>query len=505
MNEKDLLQRIRKARADRDRRCYRLNRFYDLAVPERVRVGSKLADTIPNADEQDDLFDQELQNAVNDFASDQVDFFCPDYKPWVKMKAATTLSSGEQRQFEEALKGYQDRLYELIRQTDFYEQAFEIFVDVAGSAAGINIPYAKLDRPVRCQPILMAGLLMDEGPYNDLDGRWHEFMAPKDHLREMFPGVDMTAANLMMSRQYGRVPVIQGCHRVWPDEGPPSWMWSLFVNNKLVQQKELLPGEPPQIAIARWRHAPPSAWGPGPSSLAMSAGQTLDELAVLNLKKLGKEADPPFTYENDGVFNPDQGVDPGVYLGRRAGSAPPTPLYEAQTSQNLYFDRETLRMVVKRALYQDGPYQRGDTPPTATQWLDEKALQERRQKARRRIHREFVLPVLQRFAWLFAMRGELPPVEIGGREVVVEFESPTSKASDTEEVSSGMQFASSAVGIFGETALASIDPQATMENWKKKLGDTTVEIVDPDQQANLLQQLLGQGRNLVNNAAPEIR
>lgn len=499
--EKELLKRLKDARADRDRHASRLNKFYDLALPYRVRIGSSTQAYMPDTDGQSDLFDRELQICVADFASDQADYFCPDYKPWVKSKPGIELSTGQERQLNDQLESWEGRLYDLIRGTDFYEQVYEVFADLAGGAAGINIAFQPVSRPVRCQPVLMTNLLFDEGPFSDLDGRWNEFWTMKGMLPIIFPGVDLTKAQIAQKRDDEKIRVVQGCRREWKPEGAPEWFWAIFINNKLVHDKPLMTNEPPPLNVARWRHSPPSAWGPGPADLGMAAAETLDELALLNLKKLGKEADPPFSYENDGVFNPEGGIDPGVWVGRRPGSAPPTPLFEPSNSQNLYFDRETLRMIVRRALYQDGPYQRGETPPTATQWMDEKAVQQRRLQARRRVYREFVLPCLQRFSWVFAQRGELDMVKIDGKEVAVEFVSPLSKASDAEEVSSAIQFAQASIGIFGETALAAVDVKATMDKWQEKLGDRTVSIISPDSQEALVQKILTEGRNLVNNGA----
>lgn len=497
--EKALLERIKDARADRSRIGGRINEFYALAIPHRPRVGERVKRQGPDLSQQDDIFDQTLQQAVSDFAADQIDFFTPDYKPWVKMKAGLDVRGN--RELGDRLREYEERLYDLIRETDFYEQQQEVFHDLAGGAGGISIPNAPISRPVRCQPILMASLLFDEGPLNDLDGRWQEYFIKRRHLEQVFPDIQFPN-DITRLPENGDIGIVQGIYRQWgaPTEAPV-WVWCVIANEKVVHNKPLPANAPPSVLVARWRTAPPSPWGPGPADLAMAPGRSLDELSYRNLKKLAKEVDTPYSYEADGVMNPDNGIEPGTWIARRAGSKEPTPLFEPSNSQNVYFDREVMQYTVKRALYQDGPFQRGDTPPTATQWLDEKASNQRRQIARRRIYREYVLPALQRFAWVFAARGELEPVAINGREVAVEFVSPLSRASDAEEVSAGIQLAQSIVGVLGETGLATIDPFETASNWKTKLGDNTVALKAPDDQANLVRQILTEGRNLVSSNA----
>jgi hypothetical protein len=488
-----LIGRIATMRRDRGRVSDRINEFYKMGVPERPRVGTRTSRTIQNTAKVDELFDETLQTSVIDFASDQVDYFVPDYKPWVKMKPGRALAAAEQGQFKEGLKRYQDSLFDLIRKTNFYEHQDEIFKDVAGGAAGIVIPQQRATLPVRCIPVLMGSLLFDEGAYDDLDGRAHEFYIPRRNLKVQFPDVDFSKALLGKNNDPNQlIHIIQGCYQRWNTQGM-RWVWFVMAENEVVQEKVLPRGAPPPVLVARWRNSPPSAWGPGPADPAMAPARTLDELAYLNLKGLGKEVDPPFSYVNDGEFNPEGGVEPGDFLPRRDGSDAPEPLYQAKNNNNLFFEREKLEMRVKRCLYQDGPFQRGDTPPTATQWLSEEARKERRQ-ARRRIYREYVLPCLQRFAYVFARRGELEPIEIGGEVVDVEFISPMSKASDVDEVSSGVQLAESIVGIFGEAGIASIDAYETAEAWQEKLGDTTVKLKKPSEQPDIL-NILGGGKN----------
>lgn len=498
MAEDKILIRINEARQERSRVARRLNDFYTLALPHRPLISNQAARTQPNQDSQDDIFDQTLQQAVADYAADQIDFFTPDYKPWVKLKPGLQLSTSGERKFDEEQKKFEERLYDLIRETDFYEQQNEIFSDVAGSAGGCSIPMAQANMPVRVQPILMGSLLFDEGPFNDLDFRGQEFWAKKSDIKQMFPTAEFDRS-FQSKRNDARLLVVQGNYRDWEAKGGPRWRWVLYVDGRKIVDKALPSIAPPTINIARWRNAPPSAWGPGPADLAISVARTLDELGYLNLKKLGKEADPPHSYENDGVFNPDGGIDPGTFVARRAGTKAPEPLYTAVNSQNLYFDREILQMVVKKALFQDGPFQRGDTPPTATQWIDEKAQQQRRQFARRRIYREYVLPVLKRFVYVFSARGELPPIQIDGQTIAAEFVNPLSKSSDADEVSASMQLTQSIVGMLGELGLAGIDVERTMESWKSKLDDDLLVLKAPDEQADLIKTILGEGRNIVKN------
>jgi len=149
-------------------------------------------------------------------------------------------------------------------------------------------------------------------------------------------------------------------------------------------------------------------------------------------------------------------------------------------------------------MFQDKPEQAGRTPPTATQWIDERAQTDRRlQLARLRVYKEWVLPILERFNWIMTTRGDLPPLELdSGTQIEVSFENPVTKSSDAEEVSRSMNLAQSAAGVFGEQFLANVDAVDTITNWKEKLGDELLTMKAFDDQSEGMQGLLSNMRNL---------
>lgn len=234
---------------------------------------------------------------------------------------------------------------------------------------------------------------------------------------------------------------------------------------------------------------------------AMPSANVLQELGYLFLKNLGKRVDPPFSYYEDGLFNPEGGIDAGMALPRDRNSGEVQWLIAEQDLDTALFEREQFRLAVKRALFQDKPDQTGKTPPTATQWIDERAMTERRlQLSRLRVYKEWVLPILDRFNHILTIRGDLPPLSIDGEIIDVSFENPITKTSDAEEVSASMQLAQAAAGIFGEAFLANTDAVKTLENWKQKSGDKLLEFKPFDEQPEGLQGLLSNMRNLSNKA-----
>jgi hypothetical protein len=493
----ELMDRIQNARQDRTHFSEALNKFYELALPWRQPISSALVSSTPRTfDEQADIFDTTLQDAVYDFAALMSDLFTPHYKPWADLKPVGTYNQAILTQAKPLIEQRQKKIYDLIRQSDFYEQSQQVYLEMAGSKGGIVIPYAPRGKKIRCTPIVMSGLLDDTGPNGDLDMRAMEFITKKKHLASLFPD---DIEEIQKDPKYARLQpntdctVIQGAHR---GEGDGAWVFFLIVNNRVCCRK-MLDGEgAAPVYGLRWQDAAYSSWGPGPAMQALPSARVLQEMGFLFLKNLAKSVDPPFAYTEDGVFNPDGGIEAGMALPMEKGTDLQSLMFERDLNPAL-FEREIHVQRVKRAMFVDEPEQKGKTPPSAAQWIDERANTDRRlQISRIRIYKEWVLPILQRFNWILERQGETPPIEIDGQVVQVAFDSPVAKTSDADEVSRSMQLSQSAMGIFGESFLANVDAAGTIEEWREKMGDKLLKLKPFDERTEQEQQLLQNMRNL---------
>ncbi|OYW44952.1 MAG: hypothetical protein B7Z36_05975 [Novosphingobium sp. 12-63-9] len=491
-----LLERIDTARMDRTHFTEVLNKYYELALPWRQPISHTLLASCPRSfDEQADIFDTTLQDAVADFAAMMSDLFTPHYKPWAELKPVGTYDKALLAKAKPLIEQRQAKIYDLIRQSDFYEQAQQVYLDMAGSKGGMVIPFAKRGKKIRCTPVVMSGLLDDVGPNGELDMRAMEFVTKKKHLESLFPDEwEEMKKDQKWSRMQGNAEctVIQGGHR-GDDDG--KWTTFLVINNKVCSLKTLEGEGAMPVHVLRWQDAAYSAWGPGPGIQALPSARVLQEMGFLFLKNLAKSVDPPFAYTEDGLFNPDGGIEAGMALPMEKGTDFKSLLFERDLNPAL-FEREIHVQRVKRALFVDEPEQKGKTPPTAAQWIDERAQTDRRlQISRIRIYKEWVMSVLQRYNWILERRGETPKIEIDGTVVHVAFDSPITKTSDADEVSRSMQLTQSAVGMFGETALQNIDAATTIGAWKEKMGDKLLTLKPFDERSEAEKLLMQNMRN----------
>ena len=495
--DKALVKLMNKARQERNQMHTYINECYEFALLDDRQMINEHT-TIGQARE-DDVFDVTFAEAVEDFASTQQDDFTPDYQPWVKISAnAEGLSTTDEAALKEGLAAWEERLYELINGTSFYEACEAAYKDTGISIGAIAIPFAEASKPVKPFPVYMSNLLVLQDASGDIYGKWYELEMTKDQIKEKLP--DSVGAISGMVPAFRRAKgdqlfnVIQGNHRDYGKEGAV-WKSDLVVANKVIRSKVIDPDAPPLLHILRWDRGQTTAWPFGPAKKALPNARILDELGYNNLLHLSYASKVAISYENDGQQNFEGGIEPGGAYPRRVGSRPPDIMTPGSKVSD-DFDKDQLRMAIRKAMFVDEPEQKGKTPPTTVQWMDERA-QRLRRKAKRRPYREFVLPVIQRFSYVFGQRGDLPDIKVGDKIYTVEFLSPMAQTSDANAASAGIQLLQAIVSTLGEAGLASVDAYKTAVNLQEKLGDKTIVLTEPDEQGSLIQEMLGQGRNIV--------
>ena len=111
----------------------------------------------------------------------------------------------------------------------------------------------------------------------------------------------------------------------------------------------------------------------------------------------------------------------------------PRPVVNLDTG---FFSEDRLEDRLRQRFYQDGPRQRGETPPTASQWIDERRrVQQRLGKPSAPLWREFFMPFVQRVEYLAIQLGKMDEALTHNEAVIsVQPISPLQKAQNQDKV-----------------------------------------------------------------------
>lgn len=494
----DLAQRLATARADRSKRQARINDYLTYADPAQPRIGDSVTTTQDRADEVDALYDGTLMEVHEDFASDLVDRVMPRDRDWVEYEPEETLDEFIAKELEPEFDARKAKVFSAIRQSNFYSEAAGEWAGNLGhgTSAMVIIDYGA-GLPLCFESISPSQLLIERGPGGLTSLRAREYSWALEDALAYWPHYDWPRTLRMRAKstngKRSMVKITEAATLV-PDPAGERWTWRVCADDHLVHTSTLEGRGSCPIIVTRWRTFSASAWGVGPGLKTLPDAMTLNQERRMVLKNLGKWVDPPVAYDDDGVLNPEGGVGPGDWIPRLPGSKveqlKPEGMIEAA-----YYEQGTLQDNIRRGLFQYGPRQRGKTPPTFGQWMDEKTEEGRRlELPTGKVYDEGVIAILDRVEHLLTQRGDLDPV-ITQDSTIVRLRplSPLARQQAAEDVSQANQILTMARAVFGDQVLSAfVDAGATLQNIKKALNDKLIMIRSADAADPLLRGVLGQ-------------
>ncbi|TXH12887.1 MAG: hypothetical protein E6R03_12170 [Hyphomicrobiaceae bacterium] len=491
-----LKRRLSRMKADQQLRAPFVNEVYRLAMPQRQRVGQEKM-TPMTEEEVQDLLDTTFAETADDFASDMISMFTPAHEPWVTHEPTKALNKDQQRQAAAQIKSAVDWLWDDVQESSYYDAADECFHDLVAGTMAMRMREYGAAQPLCYEAVPISELLLDVGPDRAPDGRFTEGLCEKSHFAvnygryvdwKSLPGTLTT--KFRNAKDDARFKVSDGVYRVWDKPGMTQWRRVVLLEGEIVYEKFYDEDGAEQFYVTRWRTEKRSAYGIGPGWWACAPQRVLVELAALTLGGLHKTVDPSYAFSDpDGTANLEQGLAAGDYL--QLGEGFDVKKLSGDGDLNAaFFQREDLRQLIKSALYQDRPEQRGDTPPTATQWADESArTQQRWEIPRGKVYREWVIPIIRGHQWQRTRHGIFPKIQIGADAVMLKPQSPQAKARSFDKVAKAERVLASA----GSPALAQaaplvIDGRKTLANIKSELGDDIVAVRSQQEIDQMAQQ-----------------
>lgn len=494
----DLQASLAKARTDRSRRQSQINRFLRFADPSKPRIGDSLTSPTERADEVDDLFDTTLQEVYEDFSSELIGRLMPRHSDWLTYAPVESLPQEDKKRIEEPLKARSTLIFEAIRASNFYDEAAgEWAMDQGHGTSGLMIVDPGKGQPIFCESIPPNQLLVGRGArgvdFKAREAAWqlHEAMA-------YWPRYNWTKKQRAdaehKTRRLRIVTVIEAASLI-PTPAGERWKWRVVVDNEVVHETELRGTGCCPVITSRWRTHASSAWGVGPLLKCVPDALTLDQERYLVLKNLGKVVDPPTMYDDDGVLNPEGGVGAGMWIPRLPGSKIDT--VDSGRIEAAFYVEGGLQDSIRRAGFQSGPRQRGKTPPTLGQWMDEKAEEGRRlEMPTGKLYSEGVIAIVQRFEYLLLKRGEIEPfLEIEDRKAPIKVQplNPLSRQQDFEEIQTAQQLLQFGNAVFGPQIMAAyVDGAQTLDEMRKRLNDKLIVVREAADIDPLLRGVLGQ-------------
>ncbi|WGM47657.1 hypothetical protein KOAAANKH_02539 [Brevundimonas sp. NIBR10] len=491
----ELLQRIQVAKNDRAKHQSAINDFLRLADPVRPRIGD--TGLTVRSDEADDLYDAMFQEVAEDFASDVLHRAMPRASDWVKYEPEDVLPEEVQTVLKDPLAKRTKAIFSAVRQSNYYSEAgAEWAFDLGHGTAALTCNDYGAGQPLCFEAVGPHQLLIERGAKGQLSLKGREFQMPLEEAMAQWPGGNFSAKlrreATQKSNKRRMVTCLEVATRIY-DAGDEKWQWRVAVDDHIIVDIELTGRGSCPIIVTRWRSISTTAWGVGPLRKAIADAKSLDQVAYLRLKNLGRQVDPPMFYDDDGVLNPEGGLGPGQAIPRLPGSK--VDFMEAGQIELAYYEGGQLGDNIRRAGFQSGPRQEGLTPPTAFQWREQQQEEGRRlEQPTGKLYEEGVIAILDRVEFLLTKRGDIDPIVAAGKQSVkVRPLNPLAKQQEGENLTNAANLLNIARSTFDpQTLAATVDMGATFENMKRAADDEIIVIRSKDQREEMMRGVLGQ-------------
>ena len=250
-------------------------------------------------------------------------------------------------------------------------------------------------------------------------------------------------------------------------------------------------GSNPYI-VFRWNKGSGEVYGRGPVFNSMAAIKTTNLTVELILQNAQMNISGIYTYEDDGVVNPDNiNLVPGALIPVAPNSRGLTPLAGAGKFDVAQLILSDMRQNIKKALYMETLGRPEGTPMSATEVAERMAdLSRQIGSSFGRLQAEFVTPLLRRVIRILSKQGRIEIPKVDNREVKIIATSPLSQSQHQQDIAVVNNFNAILAQTFGPQILNMIVKQDEVARYlAEKLGLPEKLIRDPQEQQALIQEL----------------
>jgi len=444
--------------------------------------------------QESDRFTSIAEECATDLAGDLVTYYTPAEASWAEYVVLAEVAEENADEAMALVSEREQKIDDAVRASNYYDIAPQWAFEAASHGTpALWLVQGHISAPLFFEAVPAHELYLTPGHHGYLD-RFRKVRVQANTLPALFHGwpeislEDETLQRMITAKFSPMVEVVYGFWLDWSDPPNPLWRCEITVQGRRVTPEEPIIMGPfaggCPLLVGRFNPQARKPWGRGPGWKALRDLRVLDKLSETVLSGMDQSILNTIIYADNGFLDLSTGIVAGsAYAAHRGFTR--DQVYELNRQNNTdqgFFTEERKEEGIRRHFYQDGPRQRGDTPPTASQWLDERRrVQQRLGKPSAPLWSELIKPMIQRVEYLMVESGEIEEaITLNGSVLSIEPLSPLQKAQNQDQVMVSTSNMMTAFQVFQEQTAQIIDPRATMENIVRASGDKLTVIAKGD-------------------------
>lgn len=502
----EILKRQEKADARKESWRTIYEECYEFALPQRNLYTGHYEGKTPGQNKMARVFDSTAINSTQRFANRIQSALFPPYRAWCTLTPGNDIPKDRQPEIRQALEIYSEKMFDVIRQTNFDVAISEFLMDLCVGTAVMLIQPGDEDAPVRFTPVPQYLVSLEEGPYGSVDNVYRKMRVRGDVIQRQWPDAEIPP---QLQAQIDRKPeseieLIEAT--VYNDDIEEYCYHLIHPKHKEADLVYRTMKVSPWV-VARFMKVPGEVYGRGPLVTALPDIKTLNKVVELVLKNASLAVSGVYTAADDGVLNPQTiKIIPGAIIPVARNGGPQgeslRPLRTGADFNVSQLVRNDLVMSIKKMLFDDSLPPDNMSARSATEIVQRmKELSQNLGSAYGRLITEAMTPIVRRVLSVMDERGIIDlPLEVNGLQVRIVPTSPLAQAQNMEDLEKVLQFGQIAQQ-FGQAAAVAIKQEAMLDYVAIKMGVPQELLNSPEERETVMQEMQQQMMAMQQQAA----
>lgn len=494
MSPGEILKRQEKADARKESWRTIYEECYEFALPQRNLYSGHYEGKTPGQNKMARVFDSTAINSTQRFANRIQSALFPPYRAWCTLTPGNDIPKERQPEIRQALEIYSEKMFDVIRQTNFDVAISEFLMDLCVGTAVMLIQPGDEDAPVRFTPVPQYLVSLEEGPYGSVDNVYRKLRIRADVIQRQWPDavIPPRLQDEIDRKPESEIDLIEAT--VYSDDIEEYCYHLIHPKHKEADLVYRTMKVSPWV-VARFMKVPGEVYGRGPLVTALPDIKTLNKVVELVLKNASLAVSGVYTAADDGVLNPQTiKIVPGAIIPvARNGGAQGESLRPLRTGSDFNVSqlvRNDLVMSIKKMLFDDSLPPDNMSARSATEIVQRmKELSQNLGSAYGRLITEAMTPIVRRVLAVMDERGIIDlPLEVNGLQVKIVPTSPLAQSQNMDDLEKVLQFGQIAQQ-FGQAGALAVKQEAMIDYVAVKMGVPQELLNSPEEREVIMQEM----------------
>jgi len=254
---------------------------YRYALPQRNLYEGYYEGNVPGQNKMNMVFDSTAIHSTQRFANRIQSGLFPPYKKWCRLEPGNDIPADRRAEVQAALDIYLDKMFTILRQSNFDLAMGEFLLDLCVGTAVMLIQPGDDINPIQFTPVPQYLIALEEGPNGTVDNVYRKYKIRAESITRTFPDANIpeTLQNLINEKPAEMIELLEA---VIVDTERKDFCYHIIYEKTREELVYRRMDSTPWI-VARYMKIPGEVFGRGPLVTALPDVKTLNKTLELLL------------------------------------------------------------------------------------------------------------------------------------------------------------------------------------------------------------------------------